>query len=85
MANRARGKRRSPGHSSVDMAAYKPLTLKQRVQDHADSAARSVMEQHPLHKRMRKDMAKAIMGVVKGSTGSARGPAPQGRRSSIFQ
>lgn len=62
--------------------AFKPPTFAQRVADHADGAVRSLMDQHPMVKRMRSDMAKAIAGVAKGA---ARGPAARGRQRSIFQ
>lgn len=65
--------------------AYKPPTLRERVKDHADSAARSLMEEHPLHKRMKGDMRRAIMGVVKNHTGSARGPSPRMRGGRMFE
>lgn len=70
------------------MPAYKPPSLRDRVKDHADMTARTVMEQHPLHKKMRADMQNAIMSVVKGSMGkgSARGRSagPMPRARSVF-
>lgn len=73
-------KRRRPKPAG-SMAEFKPPTLRERVKDHADSAVRTVMEQHPLVQKMRSDMTKAIMSVAKGS---ARGPAARGRQRSVF-
>ena len=64
---------------SKDMPAGPP-PLKDTMKMHAESAARSVMEAHPLHKQMRADMHRALMGVARG----ARGPAAMGRRTGIF-
>lgn len=60
------------------MAKGKSKTTKRSV----PSAVKSLMDQHPMVKRMRSDMAKAIAGVAKGA---ARGPAARGRQRSVFQ
>lgn len=62
--------------------AFRPPTVKERAASHADSAVRSLMDQHPMVKKMRSDMTKAIMSIAKGA---ARGPAARGRQRSIFQ
>jgi phage terminase small subunit len=55
-------------------------SLKDTLGFAADSAARSVVEQHPMMKKMRNDMHKALMSVARG----ARGPAARGRQKSLF-
>jgi hypothetical protein len=55
-------------------------SLKETLGFAADNAARSLMEQHPMMKKMRNDMHKALMSVARG----ARGPAARGRQKSLF-
>lgn len=78
MAKRSSGRKRSVSRNMA-VPTYKPPTMRQRMADHADSAARSVMEQHPMMKKMRSDMAGALMQIARG-----RGPAPRGRAKGIF-
>ena len=75
MARKAK-KRSAPAQPRVKSS------LKDTLGFSADSAARSVMEQHPMMKKMRSDMHKALMSVARGA--SARGPAARGRQKSLF-
>lgn len=68
-----KGKRSRMEHHEPMM---RPRTMKERMDDHADMAARSAMEAHPLMKKMRSDMAKALRGAAKGV---ARGAGARSR------
>lgn len=65
--------------SMPEVATFRPRTVKERMDDHADMAARAAMETHPLMKKMRADMAKALRGAARGVARSA-GPRSRGAK-----
>jgi flagellar hook-associated protein FlgK len=74
-------KRKRSWSAAVAETAPKKSSLKERIGWQADSMASTIMDEHPMMKKLRKSISKEIMRVTRGV---ARNPRGIGKVDKLF-